>query len=141
MAEAPKGPFASPGFHLWHAGLKWTSEVARALGPLGMTHTQFFLLGAVSWLTKADGVPPNQRAVAEFARLDKVMTSQVTRALEASGLILRENDPADSRAWRVSVTPRGQKLFTEAVSRVREVDQRFFGAKAAALRDELARLH
>jgi DNA-binding MarR family transcriptional regulator len=141
VAEAPKGPFASPGFHLWNASLKWTSEVARALGPLGLTHTQFFLLGAVSWLTKTQGVPPNQRAVAEFAKLDKVMTSQVTRALETNGLLVRESDPLDSRAWLVSVTPRGQRLFTEAVGRMREVDQRFFGGRATQLRDELAKLH
>ena len=51
MAEPPKGPFASPGFHLWHASLRWTQEVARALRALGLTHTQFFLLGAVGWLT------------------------------------------------------------------------------------------
>ena len=77
-------------------------------------------------------VPPNQRAVAEFAKLDKVMTSQVTRSLQAQGLVERESDPLDSRAWLLTVTPRGQKLFAEAVVRVREVDQRFFGSKAAS---------
>jgi DNA-binding MarR family transcriptional regulator len=141
VAEAPKGPLASPGFHLWNASLKWTQEVARALSPLELTHTQFFLLGAVSWLTKTQGAPPNQRAVADFAKLDKVMTSQVTRTLEGAGLIKRENDPADSRAWLLLVTAKGQKVFAEAVVRVRDVDQHFFGAKAAQLRDELARLH
>jgi DNA-binding MarR family transcriptional regulator len=141
MADAPKGPLASPGFHLWNASLRWTQEVARALAPLPLTHTQFFLLGAVGWLTKTQGAAPNQRAVAEFAKLDKVMTSQVTRSLEADGLLKRESDPADSRAWLVSMTPKGQKLFAEAVGLVREVDQRFFGAKAAQLREELAKLH
>jgi DNA-binding MarR family transcriptional regulator len=132
---------ASPGFHLWNASLRWTQEVARALQPLGLTHTQFFLLGAVSWLTKTHGAAPKQRAVAEFAKLDKVMTSQVTRSLEAEGLLTRDDDPQDSRAWLISVTPKGKKMFTEAVVRVREVDQRFFGARAQALRDELAKLY
>jgi DNA-binding MarR family transcriptional regulator len=141
MADAPKGPLASPGYHLWNASLRWTQEVARALSPLPLTHTQFFLLGAIGWLTKTRGVSPNQRAVAEFAKLDKVMTSQVTRSLEAEGLLKRENDPADSRAWLVSMTPKGQKVFAEAVVLVREVDQRFFGAKGPQLRDELAKLH
>ena len=90
--EGAKGPFASPGFHLWHASLKWTQEVAAALKPLGLTHTQFFLLGAVGWLSKSQGHAPKQREVAEFAQLDKVMTSQVTRSLEGDGLIEREDD-------------------------------------------------
>lgn len=139
--DGPKGPFASPGFHLWHAGLAWTSEVARALAPLGLTHTQFFLLGAVSWLTKTSGDAPNQRAVAEFAKLDKVMTSQVIRALEGEGLIKRSNDPDDSRAWRVAVTAKGAAAFGQAVVLVKEVDAKFFGPKAAALREDLSKLH
>jgi len=138
---ARRGPFASPGFHLWHASLRWTQEIARALTPLSLTHTQFFVLGAVSWLTKLRGAPPKQREVAEFAQLDKVMTSQVARSLQAEGMLDRSDDPEDSRAWRISVTPKGQKAFAEAVGLVRAVDAQFFGTKAAELRDELAKLH
>ncbi|MBK7863589.1 MAG: MarR family transcriptional regulator [Archangiaceae bacterium] len=141
MADERKGPMASPGYHLWNASLRWTQEVARALSPLGLTHTQFFLLGAVSWLTKSRGEAPKQREVAEFARLDKVMTSQVTRALEGDGLLTRADDPDDSRAWLITVTPKGRKMFLEAVTLVREVDHRFFGSRADHLRDELSKLH
>ena len=140
MAEPPKGPFGSPGFHLWHASLRWTQEIAKALQPLGMTHTQFFLLGAVGWLTKANGASPKQRDVAEFAKLDKVMTSQVTRSLETDGLLVRKDDPADSRAWRLELTARGRKQLTDAVALVRGVDAAFFGKDAEKLRDALAAL-
>src|SRR5688572_384165 len=140
MAEPPKGPFASPGFHLWHASLRWTQEVAHALQPLGLTHTQFFVLGAVGWLTKARGAAPKQREVADFAELDKMMTSQVTRALAAEGLLQRKDDPADSRAWRLELSAKGRKLLTEAVARVRAVDVRFFGRDGERLRDVLASL-
>lgn len=140
MAEPPRGPFASPGFHLWHASLRWTQEIAQALQPLGLTHTQFFLLGAVGWLTKANGAAPKQREVAEFAKLDKVMTSQVTRALESDGLLLRKDDPIDSRAWRLELTAKGRQQLTEAVALVRGVDVRFFGKDAERLRDLLAGL-
>jgi len=140
MVEPPQGPFASPGFHLWHASLRWTQEVARALQPLGLTHTQFFLLGAVGWLTKAHGAAPKQREVADFAKLDKVMTSQVTRALESEGLLERKDDPADSRAWRLELTAKGKKQLTAALAKVREVDVRFFGRDSERLRDTLASL-
>ena len=139
MAE--KGPLMSPGYHLWHASLRWTQEVARALQPLGLTHTQFFLLGAVGWLTKSSGEAPKQREVAEFAKLDKVMTSQVTRALEADGFIAREDDPSDSRAWRLSLTAKGKKAVQDAAALVLGVDAEVFGSRSEHLRDELAKRH
>lgn len=141
MAEPPEGPLTSPGFHLWHASLRWTQEIARALKPLGLTHTQFFMLGAVGWLSKQNGAAPKQREVAEFASLDKVMTSQVLRALEGDGLLERKDDPEDSRAWLLSLTPKGRKLVVEAAAKVRQVDVEFFGKDAAKLREMLAVLH
>ena len=71
------------------------------MAPLGLTHTQFFILGAVGWLTKTEKRAPNQREVADFAKLDRMMMSQVIRTLEASGSIIRREDSQDSRAWRL----------------------------------------
>jgi DNA-binding MarR family transcriptional regulator len=72
--------------------------------------------------------------------LDKVLTSNAARALELLGAIERKDDPEDSRAWRLSVTEKGQKVFAEALASVKAVDARFFGPKADRLRDELAKL-
>lgn len=144
MPPKRKGPLASPGYHLWNASLRWTQEVARALAPVGLTHTQFFVLGSVGWLTKTLDRAPSQREVADFAKLDKVMTSQVTRALEKQGILAREDDPTDSRVWRLVLTARGRARLTDAAARVREVDRAFFRALGPGLDgfvEALADLH
>ena len=35
----------------------------------------------------------------------------LTDELQRDGLVQRENDPADRRAWRVRLTPKGKRLF------------------------------
>jgi DNA-binding MarR family transcriptional regulator len=121
----PLLPNDSPGFLLWHATLRWQRGIARALGPLDLTHVQFVLLACTWWLNEQGG-RPNQVAVAEQAGTDIKMTSQVLRSLERKGLIEREIDSADTRARRVRVTKQGARLAPRAIAIVEEVDARFF---------------
>jgi DNA-binding MarR family transcriptional regulator len=119
------GPRSSPGFHLWTASLRWTQAIGRALAPVGLTHTQFFVLGAARWLGR-DGAAPNQRQVADLAGTDPMVTSQVVRALERRGLLRRRDDPDDARSWRLELSAEGERTFQAAVALVREVDAAFF---------------
>jgi DNA-binding MarR family transcriptional regulator len=122
MSETPGD---SPGFLLWHTTLRWQREIATALKPLDLTHTQFVLLACTWWLN-SQGRLPNQLAVATQAGTDVKMTSQVLRALEAKGLVRRETDPADTRAKRLQITEAGAELAPRAVAVVDAVDARFF---------------
>lgn len=124
----PQGPLASPGYQLWTRALKWTAAVADALRPLGLTHTQFFVLGGIRWLGRTEKRAPNVREVADFASLDRMTTSQVVRTLVDRGLVAREDDPHDSRAWRLSLTARGETTFGDALPLVKHVDATFFAA-------------
>lgn len=119
-------PGESPGFLLWHATLRWQREVTAALAPLDLTHVQFVLLACTWWLNR-EGGQPNQQTVARQAGTEVKMTSQVLRALEAKGLVERETDPADTRAKRLRVTPRGADLAPRAIAAVEAVDEAFFG--------------
>ena len=83
--------------------------MAEALEPLGITHVQFVLLASTWWLCE-NAEPPRQRDLAEHAGTDPMMTSQVVRALEAKGLLVRGVDPDDRRAWRLTVTREGSTL-------------------------------
>lgn len=130
MSKRERGPQASTGYHLWHASLLWTRAVSEALEPLGLTHTQFFVLGSTRWLG-VEGAPPMQREVAEHVGIDRNMTSQVVRTLEDRGLLAREPSPDDTRAWRLRLTAAGERAFGPAVAAVRKVDARFFGALGA----------
>jgi len=128
------GPATSPGFLLWHTTLRWQRDIAAALKPLGLTHVQFVLLASVWWLADRGSAPPTQVQLAEHAGTDPMMTSQVVRALVGRGLIERERDPSDGRAWRLVPTPGGVDLAQRAVVVVEAQDDEFF---AALDRDEL----
>jgi DNA-binding MarR family transcriptional regulator len=122
----PKQPGESPGFLLWHATLRWQRRIAAALAPLDLTHVQFVLL-AVTWWMNTHDEHPNQLAVATQAGTDVKMTSQVLRSLERKGLIVREIDPADTRAKLLRVTKSGAALAPRAIAAVEAADDEFFG--------------
>lgn len=122
------GPAESPGFLLWHATLRWQRALAAALKPLELTHVQFILLASVWWLATQQGERPSQRELATHAGTDPMMTSQVIRALEARGLLIRTADPADARARRLDVTPAGARLAQDAIAVVEAADEAFFAA-------------
>lgn len=124
--EKPRGgPTASPGFHLMHAALRWKAAAQSALEDTGLTATQFFVLGAVGWLTKTKG-PPTQREAADLAATDAMTLSQVVRALEGRGLVERLPDAADARVFRLRLTSEGEKAVKAASALVRSVDAAFF---------------
>lgn len=123
------GPGASPGFLLWRTTLRWQRVMTATLKPLALTHVQFVLLASVWWLStqaKDRTALPSQRAVADHAGTDIMMTSQVLRALETQGLVTRTADSADARVKRLDVTKKGAALAQRAVARVEAVDADFF---------------
>jgi DNA-binding MarR family transcriptional regulator len=118
-------PDDSPGFLLWRTTLRWQRVMAAALKPLGLTHVQFVLLVSLWWLD-AQGARPSQRELAEHAGTDVMMTSQVLRALEAKGLLVRDADAQDARRRRLAVTAQGAALARESVAVVEAADREFF---------------
>ena len=75
--------------------------------------------------------PVTQRALAEQAGTDVMMTSQVVRALEAKGLLVRTTHPTDGRAVALAVTSAGARLADEANRAVEAADARYFQALPA----------
>ena len=137
----------SPGLQLWRVTNAWQAAMRAALTPHDLTHVQFVLLASLAWLgaTGSDGSGPalTQRALAQHARVDVMMTSQVLRALEAKGLVRRRIDPSDARARLVVLTAEGVDRANRAVVGVEAADAAFFaplGVGAAAFVRELALL-
>lgn len=118
----------STGLQLWRVTNAWQAAQRAALKPFGITHVQFVLLAALTWLDAT----VTQRELAEYARTDPMMTSQVLRALEATGLVERPRHPTDRRARSVAVTAAGREAANRAVVAVERCDRGFF----AALGDE-----
>jgi len=138
MTDGLRSEFAdaddSPGLMLWRVSNAWQAAQRAALQPFGLTHVQFVLLASLTWL-RSDGVV-TQRDLAEHARTDPMMTSQVLRVLETKGLIRRAGHPTDGRARALTVTRRGAALADTANVAVEGVDRTFFGT----LDDDVPRL-
>lgn len=139
MTRFAEGPAASPGFLLWHLTLAWQRAITAVLAPLELTHVQFVLLACTWWLGE-QGQVPNQLQLAVQAGTDVKMTSQVVRKLQAKGLLDREVDPADTRARRLRLTPRGAALASQAIAAVEPVDAQFFDGEADVMTASLQRL-
>jgi DNA-binding MarR family transcriptional regulator len=101
------------GFLVWHLSLRWQVQLSRALAPLGITHTEYGVLASLHGLSRS-GVEPNQRELADVSGLEPMYVSKLARALERSGLVERSRNPADPRAFRLSLTGRGLEVVTAA---------------------------
>lgn len=110
------------GYLLWRVSTKWRAAVDRAVAPLGLTHAQFSVLGALNGLSRS-GRRPKQRELAEHTGLEPIFVSKLARALEKSGLIERPTDPDDPRAVQVTLTERGRKIAGEATALVHELHE------------------
>lgn len=116
----------SPGLMLWRVTNAWQASIRAALRPFDLTHVQFVLLAALTWLDAE--TPITQRDLAEYARTDPMMTSQVIRTLESKKLVERRPHPTDARARSVVVTQAGAALAGKANRAVEASDREFFAA-------------
>lgn len=103
--------------------------VDRALKPLGLTRSQWWVL---AFLSRRDGM--TQTALAADLDLTKVAIGGLIDRMETAGFVERRADERDARARRVYLTRAGQKL----VSTIREsVDAVEADILAAVTEDEL----
>src|ERR1700712_1204353 len=71
----------------------------RALAPVGITRSQWWVLAFIS---RKDGLPQTQ--LANELDIGKVGVGALISRLEASGFVVRQADPVDRRLRRVYVT-------------------------------------
>ncbi|MFB6985661.1 MarR family winged helix-turn-helix transcriptional regulator [Streptomyces sp. NPDC056304] len=118
MSSTSDGP--TPGFLVWRLSMKWRVAVDRAIGPLGLTHAQYSLLGSLLGMQQS-GLRPSQRRLADHTGLEPLYVSKLARTLEAAGLIERTADPNDTRAVQLSLTDAGRTVTLRAVDVVRDL--------------------
>ena len=90
--------------------------VDRALTPLGITRSQWWVL---AFLSRRDGM--TKTAMAADLDLTKVAIGGLISRMEASGFVERRSDASDARARRVYLTKAGIRLvdtIRESVDRV-----------------------
>uniref|UniRef100_UPI00307F3783 MarR family winged helix-turn-helix transcriptional regulator n=1 Tax=Ferroplasma sp. TaxID=2591003 RepID=UPI00307F3783 len=120
-------PDESPGFLLWQVTNIWQRKIRSSLKGIGITHVQFVLLASAMWLNDCNK-QSTQAAIAKFSHADAMMTSQVLRALEEKGLVLRVNNSEDSRANNITITEDGRNIVEKAMKVVEDTDSEFFAA-------------
>lgn len=80
-----------------------------ALAPLGLHVKQFGLLLVLD----TEG-PESQQALAEWTRMDRTTMVTLVDFLEERGLVKRERNPDDRRAYLVRITADGRRLLRRA---------------------------
>jgi MarR family transcriptional regulator, organic hydroperoxide resistance regulator len=116
-----RGPLT--GYYIWRLALKWRAEVDRVLAPLDLTQAEYSLLASLAGLSRA-GRKPSQRELSDFSGLEPMYVSKLARALEQDGLLERETNSADPRAFRLTLSEHGAAILDAAYSRVHQLQDR-----------------
>jgi MarR family transcriptional regulator for hemolysin len=82
----------------------------KALRPLGITRSQWWVLGNLS---RHNGSGMRQIELSKVMDIGKVTLGGLIDRLEASGYVERRPEPGDRRANRVVMTPKGISLLTQ----------------------------
>jgi len=86
-----------------------------ALGPSGLTVSQF---GLLAYLLGASGAPSNASSIgtiAEWLGMDPTTLNRNLKPLAAKGLVRNEPDSADGRVRVVRITEKGRRALLKAV--------------------------
>jgi len=96
-------------------GIAWKIQriAERALRTHGLTYAQFGVLTAIS-----EKDARTQRELAERMETDSNTVMVICDSLEKKGLAARCQDPSDRRVRRISMTVRGGRVFTKALSAI-----------------------
>ena len=108
--------------------------VDRALKPLGITRSQWWVL---AFLSRRDGM--TQTALAGDLDLTKVAIGGLIDRMETGGFVERRADERDARARRVFLTRAGQKLVATIRENVDAVETDILTAVTEAELDDAAR--
>ena len=104
--------------------------IDRALKPLGITRSQWWVL---AFLSRRDGM--TQTALAADLDLTKVAIGGLLQRMEAAGIVIRKSDDSDARIRRVFLTREGARLVGKIRRQVEDVEKEILGPSTD---DELA---
>ncbi|MEV6409351.1 MarR family transcriptional regulator [Streptomyces bobili] len=114
-----------------------SAAVARAAdataGALGLGVGQHLVLKML-----AEVGPCSQRVLSDELRIDRTVMVGVCDGLEQAGHVRRERDPADRRAYAVTVTDSGRQLLAQAEDAVPEFLDGTFQALSPTERRQLS---
>lgn len=142
MASEPNeigalGPLV--GYHLRRASAAFASDFAAAVEGTGMRQV---LVGILAVVSGSPGI--NQGAVGRVLGIKRANMVSLINELVDAGLIDREVDPGDRRAFSLSITKAGRATLKDSLTRIAAHEQRmlagFSETEKATLLDLLGRI-
>jgi DNA-binding MarR family transcriptional regulator len=115
------------GWLLAKASHSWNERLERGFQEAGHAEVRPSFGSVLVPLFEEDGLRMGE--LARRSGVSKQAMTTLVRSVEAAGLVVRERDPADARAYRVSLSPRGRQL--------RPVAERVLGDLTAWARSRL----
>ena len=106
---------------------------AKALRPLGLSHTGFALLVTI-WV----GGPQEVRGLARKHRLSKPSITSAIGTLERMGLVARERSTEDRRLVSVALTAQGRRLVRRAQAALHRCERALTAGLTKAERRQIA---
>ncbi|HYF65906.1 MAG TPA: MarR family transcriptional regulator [Herpetosiphonaceae bacterium] len=134
-AGVPAALLGRTGFLLSSLGRRFRAATEHALAPLGITPVHYGVLSVLA----ARG-PAAQAAVGQTLRIDKSSMVVIMDQLEQRGLVERQRNPRNRRAYELILTAAGTQALRDADRIIAASEEAGLAALDQAERDQLHRL-
>lgn len=108
LGDEPLAERDDLGYLLRRASLRWDEMLAVRCREYGFPEVRPSFGAVLLPLFHEDGLRLGE--IAHRSRLSKQTMTVVARQAEKAGLVVRERDPSDHRAYRLSLTPRSKEF-------------------------------
>ena len=125
------------GFLLAKASQRWNELLAEGFAEHGFPEVRPSYGSVLLPLFEQDGLRMGQ--IAERARLSKQTITTMVRLCERDGLVVRERDAEDGRAFRIFLSHRAKAFRPVAKTVTRKIDQEVLAALGERQKAALAR--
>ena len=137
VSDADRVDTGNLGFLLAKASQHWNELLAEGFAEHGFAEVRPSYGSVLLPLFEADGLRMGQ--IAERARLSKQTMTTMVRLCERDGLVYRERDAHDARAFRIHLTERATDFRPVAQEILRELDSKVLAKFGERQRSALAR--
>lgn len=130
--DLPRSLSARTAYLLARAASSAREMSEQDLEPLGVTAREYSVLAVL-----AEHSPVSQTRIAEILGLDRTTILKLGASLERKGLVVRERDEHDRRAYAVALTADGERVRNQAFTLLADCESRFLTPLAGEQRDQL----